>query len=1289
LEACVVRSVVAAMKGDPVIQNGAWLRAFPAVVVAGQNERVQVDLLGPLEVRDGAGSAREVSGTRLRALLTLLALRAGQVVPPGWLIGELWGERQPADAPNALQALVSRLRRVLGDPEAVLSGPAGYRLAAARDDVDVFRFERLAARGRAALAVSPAEACGLLGAALALWRGEPLTDAAETGAGGAAIARLAELRLAVTEDRIDAELRLGAGEVPPGAAGPGRGERLPRLVAELEGLLAASPVRETLAALLMRALAADGRRAAALGVYEQTRELLADELGADPSPQLAALHLELLRADGQRSAPPRAAALPALPAGQAGRGHANGERAGTEQAAGDADRARRGNLPAAVTSFLGRDGDVDDVGALLRAHRLVTLTGPGGAGKTRLAVEAARAALGNGRPSGRALPGTAHPGTALPGTGPPGTGLPGTDFSGTAFPGGGWLAELAPVTDPAEVAGTVLSAFGLREQALLVTRPLHARPVDEDALDRLVSALAGRRALLVLDNCEHVIAAAAVLADRVLAHCPGIRVLATSREPLNITGEALWPVGPLAESPAEQLFTERAAAVSPGFRLTPGNSPAVSRICRALDGMPLAIELAAARTRSMTPAQVADRLDQRFRLLTGGSRTALPRHQTLRAVVDWSWDLLDDAERAVLRRLSAFTGGATLEAAEQVCTGFSNTGFTGTDLMVDRDDVLDLLAALADKSLVVAAQTEDGPRYRMLETIREYGRDRLAEAGETEQARRRHAAYFLRSAERAGPHLFGAGQLDWLRVMGADADNVHMAIRGAVAAGDTGTAVGLVSAFGWYWWLRSMKHEAGDLTALALGGAPSAAQAIAALADEAPDITADQRRQPPDTYAAPQAPSRGLASGEGPRGGLGGASPRGNTVGEGLPHARGGPRGGRPSGGDTAAQTWIERLTAAYGVAGMLVMDSPRYAESVAWLRQAEELAGWLGQRPGRSGPGGEAANGDKFVVHAVAALAGPLRLMIESHGRAAPGLLDAAVNDSYPWVTGLGRVLRGQLCLNQGRMTGQAEADFRAAAAVFEELGERWGLAMAVGGLAQVEEWRGELPAAAGHYEQAARLAGELGTTEDETQSRLHLAHVLWHLGAADKDRSRAELARALRDADRLGWPEVTAYAAYVAGNLARLDGDLATARERLETAATWAETYAGGLSQVAAVTCTARGYLAAAEGDLADALHWHRRALAAALPTGDYPVVAEVLTGLADTVLRGGEAMRAAALVGAAEGVRGTRARSDEDGKRVAAAARELLGTADYAAAFQRGRAVTPATLEAALADFLTPGA
>ena len=557
---------------------------------------------------------------------------------------------------------------------------------------------------------------------------------AETEFGRAVIARLDELRLLATENRIEADLRTGV-------TAP--------LVAELEGLVIAHPMREPLAGLLMRALRAAGRRGAALEVYEQTRERLADQLGVDPSAELAALHLEILRDE------------PVLD--------------------------HRTNLRAELTSFVGRDAELARVAALLRAHRLVTLTGPGGAGKTRLAAEAARAEL-------------------------------------NAMPGGVWLVELAPVTDPAEVPSAVLAALGLREQALLAARGPLGGLADEqaDALGRLLAALAGQRALLVLDNCEHLVAAAAALADRVLAACPQVRIMATSREPLNITGEALWTVGPLTLPPdpavssfdsaeragvracadtdtatgldafaSVRLLTQRARAVRPGFGVTAGNAPAVARICRALDGMPLAIELAAARLRTMDPEQVAARLDDRFQLLTGGSRTAMPRHQTLRAVVDWSWDLLDDAERALWRRFSVFTGGATLEAAEQVCADPAiATGPATAPAAIAGpapEWILDLLTALADKSLLTVRHGPDGARYRMLEIIRAYGQERLAEAGEREQLRAAHARYFTGLAEASQDHLLGAEQLDWLRRLADDQDNLHAAIRGAVAAGDAAT----------------------------------------------------------------------------------------------------------------------------------------------------------------------------------------------------------------------------------------------------------------------------------------------------------------------------------------------------------------------------------------------------------------------------------------------------------------------------------------------------------------------
>ncbi|HEV2259663.1 MAG TPA: BTAD domain-containing putative transcriptional regulator [Streptosporangiaceae bacterium] len=715
---------------------------------------MHVALLGPLEVRtDGdPGEIVEVAGARLRALLIMLALHPGQLVTASQLIDGLWPAEMPGAAGNALQALVSRLRRAL--PGAVIeSRPSGYQLKIDPRCTDIVRFEDLVAAGRARLRDDPAAAGQTLRQALALWRGPALADVADTDFGQAAIARLDELRLTAIEQRVDADLRTG---------------NTASLVAELEGLVTAHPMREPLAARLMRALHAAGRRSAALEVYERTRKRLVNQLGVEPSAELAALHLDILRDESPAEPDPKTSRL-ATPVSNH-TSHTNT------------------NLRAELTSFVGRDAELRQVAELLGAYRLITLTGPGGAGKTRLAVEAARAELG-------------------------------------AMPDGVWLVELAPVTDPADVTPTVLSTLGLREQALLNGgRRTAPWPVDEqaDALSRLLAALARQRTLLVLDNCEHLVAAAAALADRVLAACPQVRIVATSREPLNITGEALWTVGPLTlppdpavtsfsteravvhDSASVRLLTQRARAVVPGFEVTQDNAAAVATICRELDGMPLAIELAAARLRTMGPEQIVARLGDRFRLLSSGSRTAMPRHQTLRAVVDWSWDLLDDAERTLWRRFSVFAGGATLEAAEQVCSGSG----------LRADQVLDLLTALADKSLLTVRH--DPPRYRMLEIIRAYGQERLAEAGESEELREAHAQYFTRLAEASQDHLLAAEQLDWLRWLADDQDNLHAAVRGAVAAGDAGTAVRLVAALGWYWWLRSMKMEGAELVAEAL-----------------------------------------------------------------------------------------------------------------------------------------------------------------------------------------------------------------------------------------------------------------------------------------------------------------------------------------------------------------------------------------------------------------------------------------------------------------------------------------
>ncbi|WP_310742062.1 BTAD domain-containing putative transcriptional regulator [Microbispora sp. H13382] len=690
---------------------------------------MRVGLLGPFEVRNGDGAVVEVPGIRLRALLAALALEPGRIVTRARLVDWIWGRRPPADEVNALQALVSRLRKVL--PDGVIEADSGgYRLAVAPDAVDVCRFERLVGQARTA---EPAARADLLRSALALWRGTAMADIAlrDSDAFDAAVVRLDELHVAALGDRVDADIRLGRGS---------------ELVSELTELVAAYPLREGFVAALMRALADAGRAAEALTVYQRTRERLAEELGTGPSAELSALHTALLRGE-------------------------LGERA---------DNGRT-NLRAELTSFVGKDDDVSTVAGLVAGHRLVTLTGPGGSGKTRLATETARTMLAE-------------------------------------LPDGAWLVELASVPAGGEPAQAALTAIGLRDQALL------GGARGGEPVDRLIAAVRDRAILLVLDNCEHVIEAAATLADRLLQECRRLRILATSREPLGITGEVLWQVEPLAlpakgadpseagSSPAVRLLRDRANLVRKDIGSDAHTLSAMARICRALDGIPLAIELAAARLRTMSVDQLALRLDDRFRLLTGGSRTALPRHKTLRAVIDWSWDLLTEAERRVLRRLSVFSGGASLEAAERVC---GNEAHPGNDALAGGgalagEQVLDLLTALVEKSLVLAGG-EDTPRYRMLDTIREYAAHRLAEAGETETARRAHLAYFTELAETADPHLRRAEQLEWLSTLDAEHDNINAALRGAIAEGWAQEAMRLVAAAGWYWFLSGHRAEGTEL----------------------------------------------------------------------------------------------------------------------------------------------------------------------------------------------------------------------------------------------------------------------------------------------------------------------------------------------------------------------------------------------------------------------------------------------------------------------------------------------
>ncbi|WP_433758048.1 BTAD domain-containing putative transcriptional regulator [Nocardia sp. CA-135398] len=683
--------------------------------------RVQIGMLGPLEIRVDDGGLLTVPGARLRALLIALALEPGRAVPKATLVDWIWGEQPPSDAANALQALVSRLRRALPDG-AIDVQAGGYRLTVEPSAVDAVRFEQLLDQARGGDDAHQAE---LLREAVELWRGALMQDVGvqDSAAVDAVIARLEGLRLAAMEDLYEAEIRLGRGT---------------ELVSELTELVARHPVRERLVAALMRALAAAGRGAEALVVYQRAREALADTLGVDPAPELSALHVALLRGE-----------------------------------VGARENDRQTNLRAELTSFVGKHGDIAAVRELIAAHRLTTVTGPGGSGKTRLALETARTLLDD-------------------------------------LPDGAWLVELASVSTSGDVAQSALAALGLRD-ALLGAAP-NAEP-----MDRVIAALRERETLLILDNCEHVIDSAAAFAHRVLGECQRLRILATSREPLGITGEALWQVEPLSlpaenanpreieSSPAVRLLLDRAGAVRKDLVTDASTLSNLARVCRALDGIPLAIELAAARLRTMSLDQVATRLDDRFRLLTGGSRTALPHHRTLRAVVDWSWELLTDAERTVLRRLAVFSGGASLDAAEQVCA----------DTAVERWEVLELLTALTEKSLLLTAQ-DSGPRYRMLATIEQYARDRLVEAGEADSARRAHFEYFTELAETAEPQLRRADQLKWLTTLEAEHDNIAVAMRGALAAADAPGAMRLAAAAGWYWWLSGHKAEGMELITAAV-----------------------------------------------------------------------------------------------------------------------------------------------------------------------------------------------------------------------------------------------------------------------------------------------------------------------------------------------------------------------------------------------------------------------------------------------------------------------------------------
>ncbi|MGD0747533.1 MAG: BTAD domain-containing putative transcriptional regulator [Acidimicrobiales bacterium] len=685
---------------------------------------MEVKLFGEFEVvREDV--AIPVRGAKQRALLALLALNRGNPVSADRLIDQLWGDGQTANPANALQAQIGQLRRTLGT-SAIVTSESGYALDISAADLDAARFEDLVAEGRRLSAEGEvARASAVLGDALRLRRGEPLSEFAYAGFADAERAHLNELALVATEYRVEADLQLGHHN---------------ELVGELEALCRDNPLRERLWELLMLALYRAGRQAEALRAYTEIRDRLVDELGIDPGSSLRELETRVLDHDpslvAERSTAPRAPTPPSVP----------------------------GNLPEPLGRFLGRDAELEQVGEAIASSRLVTLIGPGGVGKTRLAVEAAATARLRAQ-----------------------------------RPGGTWLIELAGVTDPGGVAPTAAGTLGAVRPALGDAQP------SGSTAELIARHLAGRELLVVLDNCEHVIDEAASLAHTLVGNVPGLRLVATSREPLGVPGEILIPIGGLASPAAIELFVDRARAVQPGFE---GDGPAkeiIDGVCRRLDGLPLAIELAAARLRALPLSTLAERLGDRFALLTRGARTALPRQQTLRAVVDWSYDLLFEDERRLFAQLSVFVGGCELEAVEAVCV----------DDELPSTEVLDVMSRLVDKSLVTAPTPGD-TRFTQLQTLWEYGTTRLDESDEADMIRARHAGYYRRFAENANERLRGAAGPEWSARLNQELGNLKTALDWHLAAGNIDAALSLSSGLAWMWFINTDFAEGARWLASAL-----------------------------------------------------------------------------------------------------------------------------------------------------------------------------------------------------------------------------------------------------------------------------------------------------------------------------------------------------------------------------------------------------------------------------------------------------------------------------------------
>jgi predicted ATPase/DNA-binding SARP family transcriptional activator len=690
---------------------------------------MEFGILGPLEVR-ADGRAVQLGGARPRAVFAVLALHANQPVSAERLAVALWGEDAPPSAVKTVQVYVARLRKAVGDPDVLVTTPAGYRLRVGPGELDAEQFERLVAAGREALVAGRAEDAAIrLREALELWRGPPLAELASAPFAPAEIARLEEERLMALEVRVEADLAAG---------------RHAELVGELQQLTGEHPWRERLHAQRMLALYRSGRQADALEAYRRAREVLIEQLGIEPGSELHDMQQAILDQD------------PALdaPAVAAGRTH-------------------HPSLPDPPNALIGRAAELEDIAGRLcdRGTRLLTLLGPGGVGKTRLALAAAARVEAQ-------------------------------------FDDGAAFASLAPLADPAELAAAIAAALGV---------PSEGRATSTEAL---VGFVAGREILLVLDNFEHLLAGASLPAD-LLARCPGLTVLATSREPLRLAAERLYAVDPLAvppegdaplpgdqRYPSVALFVDRAVAHAPDVRLDRRSSPHIHHLCRRLDGLPLALELAAARVGLLEVDELAERIDEALALLTRGTRDAPERQRTLRATIDWSYRLLSDSERRAFGRMALFPGGVELAVAEQV-----------TDASIDELD------SLVAKQLVV----RHARRLSMLETIREYALEKLDQDPDADLVRERLARWCVALAGETGPRLRTRDFASSLARLDREMPNIRTALSWAIDAGRHDDALRLVAELRPYWAYSARWQEGLRWTEAALERAESASPPLRAV----------------------------------------------------------------------------------------------------------------------------------------------------------------------------------------------------------------------------------------------------------------------------------------------------------------------------------------------------------------------------------------------------------------------------------------------------------------------------